>query len=60
MRKYAKPIRRAMTAEHQWGLSMPGAREGLCHWRGTVEDMAKAGAQLGPIIIVDIDQVKLL
>ena len=37
VKKYAKPIRRAMTAEHQWGLSVPGACEGLCHWRGTVE-----------------------
>ena len=24
----------------QWGISLPGACERLCHWRGTIEPMA--------------------
>ena len=47
-----------MAANHQWGLSVPGACESLCHWRGVVEDMAKAG-ELGPVVIADLDQVNM-
>ena len=24
---------------HQWGISLPGACAGLCHWRGTIEPL---------------------
>eukprot|EP00973_Karenia_brevis_P078448 10891870-Karenia_brevis.AAC.1 len=55
IQKYAKPIRKAMAAEHQWGISVPGACESLSHWRGTVEDMARAG-EMEPVVIADLDQ----
>ena len=47
-----------MATAHQWGLSVLGACESLCHWRGTVEDMAKAG-ELGLIIVADVEQVNM-
>ena len=58
VKQYAKQIRCAMAEEHQWGLSVPGACESLCHWRGTVEDMARAG-EIQPVVIADLDQVNM-
>eukprot|EP00973_Karenia_brevis_P057015 7931794-Karenia_brevis.AAC.1 len=58
VKKYAKPIRQAMAVEHQWGISVPGACESLCHWRSTVEDMARAG-DMDPVVIADVDQVNM-
>ena len=26
---------------HQWGISLPGACEGLCHWRGNIEPLVE-------------------
>ena len=34
---------------HQWGISLLGAREGLCHWRGTIEPMVANGT-LEPLV----------
>ena len=28
---------------HHWGISLPGACEGLCRWRGTVEPVVANG-----------------
>ena len=58
VREYAPRIRTAMAVQHQWGISVPGACEGLSHWRGTVEDMARQG-QLGPVVVADLDQVNM-
>ena len=41
---------------HQWGISLPGACEGLCHWRGTVEPMVANGT-LKPLVAADLDLV---
>ena len=28
---------------HKWSISLPGACEGLCHWRGTIDPLAANG-----------------
>ena len=58
IKQYAKQIRRAMSEEHQWGISVPGACESLSHWRGTIEDIARSG-EIEPVIIADLDQVNM-
>ena len=39
---------------HQWSISLPGACEGLCHWRGTTEPMVANGT-LEPLVAADLD-----
>ena len=58
-KQYAKQIWRATSEEHPWGISMPGACESLCHWRGNTEDMATSG-DIQPVIIADFVQVNIV
>ena len=43
---------------HRWGISLPGACEGLCHWRGTIEPLA-ANDTLEPLVAADLDLVDM-
>ena len=43
---------------HQWCISLPGACEALCHWRGTIEPMV-ANGPLGPLVAADLDLVNM-
>ena len=43
---------------HQWGVSLPGACEALCHWRGTVEPLVLNGT-LEPLVAADLDLVNM-
>ena len=42
----------------QWSLSLPGACEGPCHWRGTIEPLA-ANGMLEPLVSANLDLVKV-
>ena len=53
-KKYCSHVRRQLAKEHQWGVSIPGACEGLSHWRSSVEDLAKSG-EIQPLIAADLD-----
>ena len=44
---------------HQWGISLPGACERLCHWRGTTEPLAANGT-LEPLVAADLELVNML
>ena len=43
---------------HRWGISLPGACEGLCHWRGTIEPLAANGT-LEQLVAADLDLVNV-
>ena len=43
---------------HQWGVSLPGACEALCHWRGTIEPLVLNGT-LEPLVAADLDLVNM-
>ena len=43
---------------HQWGISLLGACEGLCHWRGTIEPL-EANGTLEPLVAADLDLVNM-
>ena len=40
----------------QWSVSLPGACEALCHWRGTIEPLVLHGT-LEPLVAADLDLV---
>ena len=42
-------LRSKVLRMHQWGISLPGACEGLCRWRGTIETLW-ADSTLEPLI----------
>ena len=42
----------------QWGISLPGACEALCHWRGTTEATVANGS-LEPLVVADLDLVNM-
>ena len=50
-------LRSKVLRMHQWGISLPGACEGLCHLGGTVEPMAANGT-LEPLVAADLDLVQ--
>ena len=50
-----RPIYRTM---RQWGVGFPGAVEAMVHWRGTIEEMIKAGI-LEPMVALDVDNVNM-
>ena len=43
---------------NQWGISLPGACEGFCHRRGTIEPPAVNGT-LEPLVAADLDLVNM-
>ena len=43
---------------HQRGISLPGACEGLCHWRGTIEPLAANGTP-EPLVAADLNLVNM-
>ena len=51
-------LRSKVLRMHQWGISLPGACEGLCRWRGTIEPLAANGT-LEPLVAVDLDLVNM-
>ena len=50
-------LRSKILRMHQ-GISLPGACEGLCHWRGTIEPVAASGT-LEPLVAADLDLVNM-
>ena len=57
-KKGATIIRIEIVEKHQWGLSLSGACESLCHWRATIDAMPRMG-MLGPVLICDIDRINM-
>ena len=55
-KKYGPLCRRRFRQEHQWAVSVPGACEALCHWRSTVEELARTGV-IEPVVAADLDMV---
>ena len=51
-------LRSKVLRMHQWGISLPGACEGLCHWRATIELLAANGT-LEPLVAADLDLVNM-
>ena len=51
-------LRSKVLRMHQWRISVPGACEGLCHWRGTIEPLAANGT-LEPPVAADLDLVNM-
>ena len=47
-------LRSEVLRSHRWGTSLPGACEGLCHWRGTMEPLVANGT-LEPLVAADLD-----
>ena len=43
---------------HRWGISLPGACEGLCHWHGTIQPLVANGT-LEPLVAADLDLVNM-
>ena len=55
----AQVLLRSKTLQmHQWSISLPGACEALCHWRGTIEPLVLNGT-LEPLVAADLDLVNM-
>ncbi len=57
-KKHMPKLRKGFRQAHQWGIGVPGACEGLVHWRGTVEELAIEGV-IEPVVAVDVDLVNM-